>query len=114
MSESIGKHILSSMLSMLESQREYQHQIRLGLVELLGSKCVVCKNDDPRVLQIDHIDGHGLQDRKRFTTSERAGTPMYRYYLDHPEEAKQKLQLLCANCNWIKRYEKGETKVRKY
>jgi len=26
----------------------------------------------------------------------------------HPDEAKEKLQILCANCNWIKRYGRKE------
>lgn len=29
---------------------------------------------------------------------------MYKYYVEHPSEAKKKLQLLCPNCNKLKQY----------
>lgn len=34
----------------------------------------------------------------------------YRYKLiqDNPEEMRRRFQLLCANCNWIKRWENHE------
>jgi len=31
------------------------------------------------------------------------------YYSQHVDEAKRKLQLLCANCNWVKRMANHET-----
>ena len=53
--------------------------------------------------------------RPRRDTKERDGRKkwdmVYIYYnfiLRDPEAAKQKFQLLCANCNWIKRYEANE------
>jgi hypothetical protein len=75
-------------------------------MEILGNKCVKCGFSDWRGLQFDHIKGGGTKDFTiRFKGS---GDAMYRYYLNHPEEAKMMLQLLCANCNQIKRYENGE------
>lgn len=81
-----------------ESNRRYTASIRPKLVAELGGKCVKCGFNDIRALQIDHINGGGSKEvRKRGTTE------MYRFYLKNKEEAIKKLQILCANCNWIKK-----------
>lgn len=36
---------------------------------------------------------------------------MLKYYVNHRDEARAKLQILCANCNWIKRAENKELPV---
>lgn len=63
-------------------------------VRVLGSKCVRCGFDDIRALQIDHINGGGSQAVKRSGHSH--------YYAVARGETSG-FQLLCANCNWIKR-----------
>jgi hypothetical protein len=80
------------------AQRIYHER----LLKLLGNKCVICGYSDPRALHIDHISGGG---RKELSKGNEA---MYRYYLEHLDEAKTRLQVLCANCNFIKRYERSE------
>lgn len=73
---------------------------RQAIFEVLGDKCVRCGFNDWRALQVDHINGGGNQERKQAIS-------MSRYYKDillSPE----KYQILCANCNQIKRYEDGE------
>lgn len=57
-----------------------------------------------RALQFDHINGGGIKDKERFHTSQ----SRIRYYLNHPDHPRAKLQVFCANCNWIKRAEKRE------
>jgi len=59
-------------------------------------------------LHIDHRNGDGYLDKKRFNSY----TIMVRYYSKHPEEAKLKLQMLCANCHVLKTYANGENKSR--
>ena len=81
---------------------------REKLFELLGDKCVRCGFSDKRALQFDHINGGGLKDIKNKTKRKKVSDSYYKYYLNHPEEAKTKLQVLCANCNWIKKYENNE------
>lgn len=76
---------------------------RNNLFQILGDKCS-CGFDDKRALQFDHINENGLKDLKRFGNK----NAMLYYYSKHPEEAREKLQILCANCNWIKRAEKNE------
>lgn len=85
-------------------RKEYQ-KVRAELLVLLGNKCVKCGYSNQKALCFDHIYGNGKEDRKRFN---RNNFRLMKYYLEHPEEAKQKLQILCANCNMIKAYDMGE------
>jgi len=77
---------------------------RMLIFNLLGNRCAKCGFSDPRALQIDHIHGGGEKDRLA------AGN--YQAYLKKIiksiQSGSKDYQLLCANCNWIKRYEKGE------
>ena len=66
---------------------------------LLGNQCKRCGFSDARALQLDHIDGGGRKKRKGI-----GPTKFYHYVLDHPDE----FQVLCANCNTIKRIENEE------
>ena len=68
---------------------------------LLGNKCAHCGFNDPRALQIDHINGGGRKELQSI--------PRQTYYsLDYHKANKKKYQLLCANCNQIKRMECSE------
>lgn len=82
---------------------KYNDKLRRKTIEVLGGKCAKCGITDSRVLQIDHINGGGC--RQKRTTS---NTTWYRQIVKDPESAKVVYQILCANCNWIKRYELGE------
>lgn len=85
--------------------RKNGREIRLKLLRHLGDQCTACGyNDNELALQIDHIDGSGGADKKRFKST----TTYYRYYLNHFDITKVRLQILCANCNIIKRFENRE------
>jgi hypothetical protein len=90
------------------SHKRRRNVMRMRIFSLLGDKCsnpnclVPNGCTDPRCLQIDHINGGGHKQRKELRDVE----CFYKYVLNHPEE----YQLLCANCNWIKRYERNETR----
>lgn len=73
-------------------------------LDVLGRKCVICRNEDVRVLQFDHIFGNGLIDRKKGFI----GWTLHKWIVTHPKQARKKYQILCANCNWIKAWERGE------
>jgi len=76
---------------------------REAVVEALGGKCARCGYDaDIRALELDHKNGDGYLDRKRL------GSKVYRYYFNRLDEAREKLQVLCANCNKIKAIEEKE------
>lgn len=84
-------------------RREYYQKLienlKMKVFELLGNKCNNCGFSDKRAFQIDHIHGGGRQQRKGMSTES-----FLKYVLKHPEE----FQLLCANCNQIKRIENKE------
>jgi len=69
---------------------------------LLGGKCARCGFDDSRALQFDHVDGRGAKHRREIVG--RNSYTMSRHVLKNPT----RFQVLCANCNWIKREEKRE------
>jgi hypothetical protein len=73
------------------------------LLELFGSKCKNCGFDDPRALQLDHVKGDGYLAAKGL----RSGSKLYAAVL-RGTLPQASFQLLCANCNWIKRHENGE------
>ena len=83
-----------------ENRRAMHAQLRAEVFQALGDKCS-CGFSDHRALQIDHRYGDGASERKKLGTSSR----FYRHVLANPK----RYQLLCANCNWIKRYEMGES-----
>ena len=77
---------------------------RKEILNFLGGKCVRCGFSDWRVLQIDHINGGGVKEHKKISNT----STFYKTVKTH----KEKYQVLCANCNWIKRYENNETALR--
>lgn len=82
---------------------EKRNALRQAVLDKLGNECKHCGFTDKRALQIDHIHGRGQDEygRKGYT---------YLYYvsiLNNPQ-AETKYQILCANCNWIKRHENNE------
>jgi len=82
--------------------RTYKTKIRLSVIQKLGAVCINCDFSDARALQIDHIKGGGLKERRKNGYLDR-----FKYYkmLDNLplDELRQNYQILCANCNWIKR-----------
>ena len=92
----------------------YNRKLRLTLIALLGDRCsnshclVPGGCNDIRCLQIDHINGGGYKQLKILGNLHN----IIVYYMKHQQEAKQDLQILCANCNWIKRYTHNEFRSR--
>ena len=86
--------------------KHYLLTYRLRLIDLLGGeKCMRCGFSDIRALQIEHINGGGTKQFK-----ENGTYSVYAYYLNHPEKAKRDLQVFCANCNWIKKSLRSESR----
>ena len=98
---------LRKRLTNYHAHRKHYRQIhlawsrnrRLQLIRKYGGKCVRCGFVDWRALQFDHIVGVGVREYRRGTS---------KYYRSILEDKSGKFQLLCANCNWIKRYENNE------
>lgn len=86
---------------------------RLRVIRILGGKCVRCGFLDHRALQIDHINGDGCNERGNRGASYIVMAIIALFRQNKLDEIKRLYQLLCANCNWIKRYENGEWRGRK-
>ena len=83
----------------LLKQRDYLRNERMAVVEALGRKCVDCGFEDVRALQIDHVGGGGSKERKERPYKGSFHKHVLRSFLNN----EKRYQLLCANCNWIKR-----------
>ena len=93
------------------TSQKYRQALRAKALVKLGSMCANpacqwlngdgsrgCK--DARCLQIDHVNGNGKLERK-----ELGYIPFLNKVLKDTTGA---YQLLCSNCNWIKRHDNGE------
>jgi len=90
-----------------EWQRQRRGELREKIFDLLGRVCCKCGFADIRALQFDHRNGDGYLDRD---FSRHCGTILYfKKILANIES----FQVLCANCNWIKRIENDEGYARK-
>jgi len=88
---------------MLRYSRKEYPRLRDAVVAKLGGKCQKCGYDsDRRALQIDHIDGNGRRERK---------TIGWRKFYGKILDDSTNYQLLCANCNYIKRYDNEEVYI---
>lgn len=85
--------------------RETKRRRRLELITRLGGKCESCGISDHRCLQIDHKEGGGIRELRQYNDSYKYCVTLLRM---SDEELRAKYQLLCANCNWIKRFERNE------
>lgn len=81
--------------------RDYYGRLRDAVLAFMGGRCVRCGFSDKRALQVDHIDGRGRLEHRSI-----GNMGIYKKVLADPAWAS-KYQLLCANCNWIKRHEVG-------
>jgi hypothetical protein len=83
-------------------KRKNRAEWKLEAMNVLGGpRCSHCGYDkDIRALQIDHVNGDGHAYRKANKTMN--GVAFYKFVV----ETKGKgLQVLCANCNTIKKFE---------
>ena len=86
-------------------QKEHRIKTRNATIEALGARCVKCGFEDRRALQIDHVNGDGHIER---TTGKGFGNSYNKRVLQSFLKGENKYQLLCANCNWIKKHENNE------
>lgn len=92
-----------------KNSREQHASARARALCALGGRCVRCGFSDPRALQIDHVNGGGNDDFKRLHA-----IPYLNHVLDEVQRGSGKFQLLCANCNWIKKSENAESNSDEY
>jgi hypothetical protein len=75
-----------------------KRNLRIEAIRKLGGRCSRCGYSDYRALQFDHVNGNG--------SSESTNTAAFLRKV--VVGAGKDFQLLCANCNSIKRCERGE------
>lgn len=89
--------------------KKWRTQWRSKLFDILGRKCVRCGyEEDIDCLQFDHIKGDRKNDKKYQTGMHN----FCRYYALNPEEARQKLQVLCIACNYLKDITEDRVRIR--
>lgn len=71
--------------------------LKKEIYDILGHEYVECGFKDERALQVDHIFGGGVAHG-----GNKSSLDYWREILKDPN-IKTKYQILCANCNWIKR-----------
>lgn len=72
---------------------------RIHAYEILGGQCIVCGESDPMVLEFNHKDGGGKSHREALDSNRVHGSNFVKWILEHPAEAQERLELLCANCH---------------
>lgn len=86
--------------------RELIKRYRMMAISYLGGICARCGFSDIRALQIDHVAGNGADERREIGNGVR--------YLKKVIKSSGDYQVLCANCNLIKRLINGEHRKSKY
>jgi hypothetical protein len=81
------------------------HDRKQKAFDVLGGKCVQCGKSDPRLLQIDHINGNGHLEQKKIGI-----TGIRSKILAGQTEG---YQILCVKDNWLKRIENKEVNKKK-
>lgn len=97
------KYSLEHKKEIVNKNRNYYQRLKREAYFVLGNKCCRCGFPDHRALQIDHINGGGLKDDLM-----RHHQTHYRAVINSMKLQEGRYQLLCANCNWIKRWENNE------
>jgi len=110
---------LANRSKVLEHNREYniQHReqrriyskrskdkIKEQVHQFLGNKCSKCGYFG-LALQIDHVNGGGKREWLRFKGSRYS---YLKFIFQKLQSGSRDYQLLCANCNWEKRFKKKE------
>lgn len=85
-----------------EKHQAYHLSLKLAAFEAYGGiHCVWCGFHDHRALNLDHIEGGGSRHRRE--------SPSHTIYLLLKREGYPRgYQVLCANCNSIKKYTHNE------
>jgi hypothetical protein len=82
----------------------YRAGLRARAIAKFGSKCGHCGFDDPRALQIDHVNDDGFLERAKVKSRVAFFSTVLR-------DTTGRYQLLCANCNVIKQFNRCTTSV---
>ncbi len=80
-------------------EKQRHERVRIAFLEELGGcKCALCGFNDWRALEVDHVNGGGRAESRVMNTASAK-------YRAHVLANRKDYQVLCANCNWIKKSE---------
>ena len=82
------------------------HSLKDSVYLKLGGCCAGCGDKRTPCLSIDHVNGDGAEDRR----NTRGTIAFLRKVLS---DETGMYQILCMNCQWIKRHKNGEGKTRR-
>lgn len=100
------RHYLKRKEKAIETSKKVYQTYKEKIFDILKRECVQCGFNDVRALQIDHKNGGGNFERKYLASR---GSNYLRFVLEDITDNNDKnYQILCANCNWIKRHENKE------
>ena len=90
-----------------DNLRRFRQQLKYEVIHHYSpeGKCQRCGFNDFRALSIDHVNGGGFQ---HYKTLRARGSEFYHWLRKHNYPLG--FQVLCMNCQWIKRSEKGEVR----
>lgn len=89
--------------------KEYRAKVKYRVLSLYSRgepKCAQCGELRIACLSIDHIQGDGAEHKKLI--GGKTGTQFYLYIEENYDP--DRYQVLCMNCQWIKREENRETR----
>jgi len=82
-----------------------RNRAKVNALTVLGGKCVVCGEDDPRLLTVNHINGDGHKERQNPKRCQ-DGLAMYRA-INQGKRDTDDLDVRCFNHNILYEYELG-------
>ena len=85
----------------IDGKRNKRQRLRKEVMEGYGGKCSSCGFDDPRALALDHVNDNGAEERKEWR-----GKMDFFYQKIIADGFPADYQILCANCNSIKEFER--------
>lgn len=85
----------------VKESRRYA-KMRADCVTAYGGECVCCGEDNPKYLQLDHVDNDGAEHRRQLAKNKngRGGGSLYAWAVRN--KFPKRLQLLCCNCHQAK------------
>jgi predicted nucleic-acid-binding Zn-ribbon protein len=91
----------------LAYMRGYFHRQKVEVLSHYSATvtCQRCGFSDVRALSVDHVNGGG---RRHIKEIQRSGSSFYHWLKQH--KYPPGFQVLCMNCQWIKRSEKHEVR----
>lgn len=81
--------------------KRYRKNLRIETINAYGGRCVCCGEGTWQFLTIDHPKGDGQRDRE----PHRKITGQFYAWLKKQGYPKGYYQVLCMNCNWVRRYD---------